>query len=211
MILSTRYVPHMAVMILVAMVPIVVHSYLDLRSDECADPVRLAASSSWRHQKERDAFMRRRLRAHQWKEGKLPTQPGEPAIRYTIVRSYDAKRLYYRIERRLLGAEPDVQEIVEVEAGSEQLPIRTLRFHPKPGSAGATVPAYLLVYDGRPVGNPYVNQLLAAPLRMLTGRLPMTAFFAASDVHMREMDAVQKRQIEWLVESWHRYREICFP
>ncbi len=211
MILSTRYVPHMAVMILVAMVPIVVHSYLDLRSDECADPVRLAASSSWRHQKERDAFMRERLGAHQWKEGRLPAEPGEPSIHYTIARSYDAKRLYYRIERRLLVAEPDLQKIIKVQANSEQLPIRTLRFHPKPGSAGAAVAAYLLVYDGRPVGNPYVNQLLAAPLRMLTGRLPMTAFFASSNVRVSEMDAVQERQIEWLVESWQRYREICFP
>ena len=97
--LSHRYVPHLVAILAIALVPIAAHSYLDVRSDECADPLRLAPSSERRLGEEsRNLFMQKRFQAVQWKEGRVP---GQPPLAYTIIRSYDAKRVYYLPELNL--------------------------------------------------------------------------------------------------------------
>lgn len=212
MLLSRRHIPHMVAITLLSLVPIGIHKQLDMRRDECADPFRLVpATMGTPERAQREHFMQKRLSAHQWKEGRLPHSDGLPQIHYAIVRSYEAKLLYYRLERRMLGRPADRVETVQVASGAVDLPVRVAHFFPKPGSSAAQVASYLLVYDGQPVGDPYLSQLLGAPARLLTGSLPMTAFFASAVVSVGERKAVQQRQLEWLEESWREYRAICFP
>ena len=210
MLLSRRFVPQLAVLAGLALIPVLLHSYLGHRRDECADPFRLVPSTNI-DKPERDAYMKARLSAFQWREGKVTGANGEPPLSYTIVRSYDAKNLYYLLERRLLNKEPDEEKRVSVSLDGVMLPIRTLRFDPEPGSRTGSLAAYLLVYDGEPVDDPYLNQLLAAPANILLGALPMTAFFVAAALEVDQSETVRTRQIEWLEQSWRSYRSICFP
>ena len=212
MVLSRRYAPHMTALLLVAAIPVMVHSYADVRRDECADPFRLAASTRRSDgAQQRDTFMKKRFGAFQWKEGQLRAKAGLPPVSWAVIRTYDAKTIYYRIATRLLGGQPDAEALEWVDAAGERLPIRRLRYDPDPGSRAAVVAAYLLVYDGRPVANPYLNQLLSAPRRIFSGSLPMTVFFASSRATLERTESVEQRQGEWLLDSWQRYRSICFP
>ncbi len=211
MLLSRRFIPQLAALAVLALLPVLLHSYLGHRRDECADPFRLVPSSNVGAKAERDAYMKAHLSAFQWREGKVKGGDGAPTLDYSIVRSYEAKKLYYLIERRLLKVEPDEEKRVSASVDGVTLPIRTLRFDPKPGSRTGRLAAYLLVYDGEPVDDPYRIQLLSAPSNLVLGALPMTAFFVIATLEVDEAERVRARQIEWLEQSWRNYRSICFP
>ncbi len=208
--LSRRYVLPLAAIAVLALIPVVVHSYIGVRRDECADPFRLVPATRGSGDDRRAWIMRRRLNAHQWKEGRVRRTDGLPTSFYSIVRSYEAKRLYYLIERRLLDREPDRESIVRIESGGVELPIRTLFFRPHPGRSASMVAAYLLIYDGAPVDNPYWHQLLTAPVQLLFGTKPMTAFFISAVVTKDQADAIEAEHLAWLEQEWWDYRSICF-
>ncbi len=159
----------------------------------------------------REAFMVSRFGAHQWQEGKLRPTLDVPPQSWTIIRSHDAKNLYYRVAHRLLDESPQSIELEWIQAGNEELPIRRARFRRTPSSPLAIIAAYLLVYDGEPVANPYLNQLVAAPLRVFTGSRPMTVFLIAANVQEKQTQRTDQVQAEWLVDAWKRYRRICRP
>lgn len=210
--LSQRYVPHLCALLAAALIPVAVHSYAGLRADECADPFRLVPETHrGAAEQKRDSFMRKRFSAHQWKDGRLSPRGRLAPLKWTVIRSYDAKNLYYLMTRRLLDVSPDREELVWIEAGGLSLPVRRSTIDPPPGSRASIAASHLLVYDGRPVENPYLNQLRAAPSRILRGALPMTVFFASSITPEDQLEATFERQARFLVESFERYRSICFP
>lgn len=208
--LSRRYVLPLAVLSALALVPVVVHSYLGVQRDECADPFRLVPSTGRPEDSRRDRIMKRRLNAFQWKEGRLSGRDGLPESFYSVVRSYEAKKLYYLLEQRLLDRVPDSESIVRVQSGGVELPIRKLYFAPHPGHSASLVAAYLLVHDGAPVDNPYWSQLLAAPVQLFTGAKPMTAFFITTVITRGQEEAVHAAHVAWLEREWWDYRSICF-
>ena len=210
MLLSRRFIPQLAALTVLALVPVGLHNYLGYQRDECADPFRLVPSTNVDKVK-RDAYMKNQLSAFQWREGKVMGADQEPPLEYTILRSYEAKKLYYRLDRRLLQLEPSQEMRVTTSVDGVTLPIRTVRVDPEPGGRTGMLAAYLLVYDGEPVDEPYLNQALAAPASILFGALPMTAFFVATKLEVDQAESVRARQIEWLEDSWRSYRSICFP
>ena len=213
--LSLRYVPEMIALLALALIPVALHSYAEVHSDECAEPrVLISDSSMLRASDRRDVV--RRLAASQYREGRVHGENGEPPLSFVILRSYDAKRLYYRFAHRLSKETPASIELDWLD-GDPPLPIRRVVFATQAASAIGAVgadgaeAAYLLVYDGEPVANAYWNQLLAAPKRLLTGNRPMTAFYVRAQVPLGEDEAIRQRLDAWLRESWERYRTICFP
>ena len=210
--LSTRYTPHLAIVMLLAAVPVVLHSYARVENDECAAPARLVRRSIVRPPStERIAFVEATFGTSQFREGRLPAEDGLPAMSWVVVRTHDAKNLYYRVAHRVLGREPDRVRVESVQVGNVALPIRQVEYTPELGSPLDTRASYLLVYDGKPVANPYLNQLLAAPLRVFTGSRPMTVFFISGRTTRDQVAALQEQQTRWLTDSWHEYRAICFP
>ena len=208
--LSQRYVPHMIALLLLAVVAVTLHSYALVRGDECAEPLVFVSGASVFASSNRTRFMQKRFAAAQFHEGRLPGEDGESTLSFAVIRSYDAKRLYYRLANRMLDAAPDRVEFEWLE-GDPRLPIRRASYKPDPANRMVTESAYLLVYDGEPVEDPYRSQLLAAPRRLLTGNRPMTAFFVVASLPKVEAEAVRRRQADWLRGSWQRYRAICFP
>ena len=85
-----------------ALVPIVAHSYLRVRRDDCANPGALVPPMARMIRGARRRAARRTFGdIYQWREGKLAAANGSPELSYVVIRSYDPKTLYYRGTRRI--------------------------------------------------------------------------------------------------------------
>jgi hypothetical protein len=69
--------------------------------------------------------------------------------------------------------------------------------------------AYLLVYDSRPVSNPYLAQLLSAPLQLVRGRSPMWLFFISGQVEPDLKESAERAARAWLAAAWEHYGSVC--
>jgi exosortase len=208
---SDRFAIPILVLSAVALVPVVMHSVLHLQRDECANPQALVPEMpAGSFSPERDAEIRNNIHVHQWREGRLPASGAAPEIRFAVVRSYDPKQLYYRGTRRIWkdveigGDSPDW-----LETDDGKLPIVRSRVRGAEHSETSGIIEALLVYDGKPVRNGLLAQLLAAPRQVLTGSRPMTIFAVRADVPDAQRAAAEKRASQWLLDSWRTYRVLC--
>ena len=212
MLVSTRYAPQLAIVMLLAALPVVLHTYAEVESDECAAPERLVRRSIVRPPSERRiAFIQGKFDTSAFREGRTKAEDGLSRMPWIVLRTHRARNLYYRIANRLLRKEPDSVRVESVEVGALTLPIRRVEYKPEPGSPLGVQAAYLLVYDGEPVDNPYLSQFFAAPQRLFTGSQPMTVFFISGATARGRAEDVKERQTRWILEAWREYRTLCFP
>jgi hypothetical protein len=206
--LSLRYLCPLSACLLLALIPVVAHSYLQVEIDDCkAARAFLSGSAPASHSGGgRDAWMRERFQSSQWGEGSF----FRDGLRFdfSMIRSYDTKRLYHRPENSLVEHTLVVKSrgIEWLRADSGALPIHRAYYG---DMDPAILVAYLLVYRSSPVANPYWPQLRAAPAELFSGRRPMTLFFVqarGSPGSLREMEEVER---EWLLSSWEKYRSAC--
>jgi hypothetical protein len=206
--LSLRYVRPLSACLLLALIPVVVHSYIKVEIDDCRAPwafLQQSAQASPDFGGSRDAWMRQFYQSSQWREGTF----FKDGLRFdfSIVRSYDAKLLYHRPETSLVEhAIVDRRGMEWVPVDSGALPIHRAYYT---DTAPAIVVAYLLVYRSSPVASPYWPQLRAAPVELFSGRRPMTLFLIqarGSPAGVQEMEKVER---EWLLSSWEKYRSAC--
>lgn len=210
---STRFALALAGLAALALVPVVLHSYLGAQRDDCRAPLALApAAHASALERGRDAWMREHFAASAWREGRIAGRSGAPALAYAVVRSYDAKRVYYRPENTLLrGHSVRARELEWVDAHDVRLPIHRPRYSSTPGASLRAVAGYLLVYEGRPVADPYRAQLLAAPHQLLGASTPMTLFFVHGSAAAEQVEETEVRLRAALREQWERYRSSCLP
>jgi exosortase len=210
---SDRYAVALFVLFAVALLPVVVHSYLQVRSDDCANPQALVpAMAPGSVTPEREADIHRLIDVHQWRDGRVPAYAGSPELQFTVIRSYNPKQLYYRGTRHLwTDIEPGGDTLDWLEGDGVKLPIVRSRTAGDDRARGAApVVAALLVYEGEPVESGWRAQLRAAPRQMLTGSRPMTLFAVRANPSSPEQRAAaEKRANQWLVDSWRTYRAIC--
>ncbi|MGA2369360.1 MAG: hypothetical protein ACLP3R_19525 [Candidatus Korobacteraceae bacterium] len=206
--LSLRYLYPLSACLLLALIPVVMHSYLQVEIDDCkVAGVLVPESAQVSHSDpKRDVWIRERFQSFQWGEGRF----FRDGLRFdfTIIRSYDAKRLYHRPENSLVEHAFVVKsrDIEWVPADSGALPIHRAYYE---DMDPAILAAYVLVYRSSPIASPYWPQLRAAPVELLSGRRPMTLFFIqarGSAGRLREMEDVQR---EWLLSSWENYCSAC--
>lgn len=200
---SRRYVAALTGLAALALIPVAIHSYAGVRREDCAHPERLFAGGLPATARRAQAI-EQRLDAERWIEGRAAASDGGSTLAYVIARSYDPKRLYYRPERVLLRHEPAGAELEWAEHDGERVPIHRLRYD-VPGLTAA----YLLVYGGRPVDDPYGEQLRSAPAQLLTGPWPMTLFFVSERGAPSRLEAARRRTRDWLLEGWRRYQSAC--
>jgi hypothetical protein len=205
--LSLRYVLPLSACLLLALIPVVVHSYIQVQIDDCKAPSAFVAESAQAEHSggSRDAWMRERFQSFQWDEGSF----FRDGLRFdfSIVRSYDAKRLYHRPETSLVQhAIVNSRGIEWVRADSGALPIHRAYYG---DTDPATMVAYLLVYRSSPVASPYWPHLRAASVQLFTGRRPMTLFLIQARGSPRSLREMEKVGREWLLTSWEKYRSAC--
>jgi hypothetical protein len=206
---SGRFSLALAVLCALALLPVAVHANARLRGDDCANPAALVPSDG-PADPERAAFMEQQFAAVQWREGVLAPTADSPELRFTVIRSYEPRLLYYRGTRRLwLEVAPGGDTIEWLESDDGRLPIVRSQIQGERAELSRTVIASLLVYGGEPVESGWRAQLREAPRQVFTGSRPMTMFTVRADVLPGNREAAERRAREYLLDSWRTYRAVC--
>jgi hypothetical protein len=96
---AERFVPALAALLALALVPVIVHSYARRRVDDCASGAAIAPAVAG--DGERAAWMAGQFDTDRWREGRLAAADGAPEMSFAVIRSWNPKNLYYRGTRRL--------------------------------------------------------------------------------------------------------------
>jgi len=99
--------------------------------------------------------------------------PGAGSIGLFVARGFDMKKLYHHPELGVMrGHQFEPQRTQVLDGDADQV------VHVLQGAAGQESAAYVLLYDGRWVSNPYALQLSSAVTTLWTGPRPLTLIFA---------------------------------
>lgn len=177
--MSPRYAPLMCVLVAIALVPTLIHSYSPVRAADGLTtgtiPATMAGyrgSPSGRS----DTWGERRFASDDWIERNYTSRGDE--VRLTIVRSDDLKALYHHPELAVAygptyGSTFDEYRVMRLNERRE-IPVHVLY----PAEGGSAMAFYVLHYDGEFVENPIAFHILAAGEMLFSRRKPMTLFFA---------------------------------
>lgn len=215
---SRRYLPHLLVLMLLLATPLILRQRTGFENDPCREPEALlytatrpgpTAPEDPDMTRKRSQWLERAAPEGAWAEGAVAVEGADLSLRTLVVRSYDAKLLYHFPEVRFGSGEQSGRTSVAYvqDDGGPRLPIREVEFD-RAGSFH-TVTAYLLVYGGRAVGNPYLAQLAAAPRQMITGSEPMTLFMVWGLARDEQRAAARAAARDWLLQSWRIYESTC--
>ena len=177
--MSTRYSAPLVALLLVALVPTVVHSYLGLRQDDgrrammATRALRPPGSATKRGVE----WAREILGTDDWVEFNYLVQ-GE-AVRLSVARSYDAKALYHHPELGIThGLDLPEHAVVRI-ADPPGLVLHVLR---NPGRSPQMV-VYALHSGTTFIDEPLVWQLQTMPEGLVRGHPAVTLFFATGPDH----------------------------
>jgi exosortase len=205
---STRFAAPLTLLCCAGLVPVALNVYSVRQRDDCAHPQVLIAGTGiddpeLRSQRER--AMQQQFDAFAFREGVVR---GSPALAYSIIRTYDAKRVYHKPEYWLSDHSEAISSAVEsIEAGGQRIPIHLVEFSSRRGEV--RLAAYLLVYRGRPVADAIRAQIRAAPELMIRGARPMTLYYAATQTPPENAAQARQALSAWLAGAWTQYDAIC--
>jgi hypothetical protein len=171
--ISARYAPTLLVLLTLALIPTVIHSYAGLTVQDgkstATIPARLAGfagaagsrNAGWgqRHFGSTDWFSRQYV---------SPTA----TVTLTAVRAYDLKTLYHHPELAVAYDTPFSAYRVGPLAGHPDVPVHVL------SDGRGAIGLYVLLYDNAYVSDPLWFQLRTAGALLVGGRRPMTLLFA---------------------------------
>ena len=172
--ISTRFAPAVCVVVALALIPTIIHSYAgmvvkDGRST-ASIPATLAGFTSV--PSARDAgWGRRRFESDDWFERRYLS--GTDEVLLTVLRSYDLKRLYHHPELDVAYGTAFLDEKVVELRDAPGVPVHVLSGAEETGPA-----AYVLHYGDAFVANPLWFQVRVAGELLFSGRRPMTLIFA---------------------------------
>lgn len=187
--ISPRYATAISVLVALALVPTVIHSYANvLVADQLstsAIPSMLTGYTS--APSGRDAgWGARRFEATDWIERRYSSTSDEVLL--TVLRSYDLKALYHHPELDIAYGTTFLRQETRTFARHPDIPIHVLYTDTERGS----IALYALHYDGNFVSDPLLFQLRTATDLLFSGRKPMTLIFA------RDLSAPDDAQVETL-------------
>jgi hypothetical protein len=172
---SARYATPTLVVLLLALVPTIVNSYVGRKVVETpaltdALPATLDGRPSTPTRR-KASTIQREFASEDWVE-RTYTMGLESPVTVLAVRSYDMKRLYHHPELAVTEREYENARLTQVQG-----PTGAVDIHLLPGMQGGMA-AYALVYRGRTIASPYLFQIRVAPELLITGQRPLTLVFA---------------------------------
>ena len=172
---SSRYATPTLVVLLLALVPTIVNSYVGRKVVEGpalseALPMTLDGRPSTPTRRKASSI-RREFASEDWVERSYAAGLELP-VTVLAVRSYDMKRLYHHPELAITEREYESARLLQAEGAGSPVNVHVL-----PGMQGGMA-AYALMYRGRTIANPYLFQIRVAPELLLTGQRPLTLVFA---------------------------------
>lgn len=176
--ISARYVPAVCLLLALALVPTVIHSYAGMVVDDgrttSTIPAVLAgfgSTPSDRH----PTWGERRFESQDWVERRYTS--GADDVRLTVVRSYDLKALYHHPELAVSYGTTFTRNSVRMLGPDAGIPVHVLETDMETGP----VVLYVLHYGDQFVSDPIRFQLQTAAELLFSGRRQMTLFFARGD------------------------------
>lgn len=169
--MSSRYARVTLVLLLVALVPTVVNSYLGSTTDEgpvLAETIpETLEGFRGTPTNRRDASIRRSFDASDWVERRYVR--GDEEVTLLVARSFDMKKLYHHPELAVVdGVEYKAARVETYPSSGGPIDVHLLE-----GERGGLL-AYALLYRGQTVARPLLFQVLVAPDLLLRGRRPLT-------------------------------------
>lgn len=176
--ISTRYALPVAVILMLALIPTLIHGYLGMKTDDGLsatniNPVLDNFTSTPTNRQPgwgEDAFG-----CDDWIERTYTDEQGK-SIRLFVGRSYDHKRLYHHPELALSYAK-DLMSTGQIRLpGQPDIPVNLLHNDMRPNMA-----AFVLLYDGKFIDNPISHQVRDSLKQLISAGKPMTLFYIADD------------------------------
>lgn len=213
---SPRYVPYLALLLTFTMAVVLLQRRHDLDVDDCANPAALFPAGDPVADTDGKAERRHKTYTHavgekgRWGEGSIPTAAGF-RLEYLIMHSFKPRLVYHRPGRNLVSHVRSRSDAVErVADDGRDVAIHRVNIESSDRRDGRkVVAAYLLVYHGESVVNPYLAQFGAVPAEIVSGRRPMTLYLVhtrVAEARRAEAEEVTRR---WLLERWRTHRTAC--
>lgn len=179
--MSARYAGPVSVLLLLALIPTVLHTYIGLRQDDgrrvASLPLPLESLTEQPGAQVRSAsWSERKFSTRDWQERTFVTPQG--TVRLSLARTYDAKRVYHHPELSVSYGIDLPLKSVEHLAAMPDVPVHVLRA--SPGGPDKVV-LYALHYGEGFVNDPLWFQFRLASRLLVGGRQPMTLFFVTAD------------------------------
>jgi hypothetical protein len=173
--ISSRYALPVILMISLALVPTVIHSYMQARVDDGKITANISTTlngmSSQPFTRHNAEWVKGMFDSEDWIERIYRTDSGNKT-RLFVARSYDHKRLYHHPELGLShGSDLSSEGVVELP-GETKMPVHLLRNSNRQGLV-----AYVLLYDGRFIRDPLKHQIGDSLKLLVSPRRPMTMFY----------------------------------
>jgi hypothetical protein len=171
--ISTRFAPIVIVLLGLALVPTVLHSYLGVKTQDGLTTKQIEttlAGIPFAPTQRRATWGKSVFDSDDWIERRSQAANGENLLLF-VARSYDHKRLYHHPELAVLYGR-DL-----VNAGTTRLTSRPDRpLHVLRARIGTGVAAYALLHDGQFVENPILFQLQTSWRSLFSAARLMTLF-----------------------------------
>ena len=178
--ISSRYVIPVSLLLILALLPTIIHSYLGSEYDDGKSvqsiPTVLAGFSSEPYFRHKDPWVKSLYGSEDWIERIYKNDKGEE-IRLFAARSYDYKKLYHHPELGLSHGSNLEEEGVLMLPGDPDIPMFVLR-----NSSGRGIVAYVLLHEGKFVKDPVSHQINGAFTQLFSPMNAMTLFYVSDTI-----------------------------
>lgn len=176
--ISARYALPVSLVLMLALIPTVIHSYLGLETDDglSAKKIKFELGNFNSEPTNRQpGWGEETFGSVDWIERAYTDEQGK-TLRLFVGRSYDHKRLYHHPELALSYAK-DLRSEGQIHlSGQPEIPVNLLHNDMRPNMA-----AFVLLYDGKFIDNPISHQIRDSLKQLISARKPMTLFYIADD------------------------------
>jgi hypothetical protein len=187
--ISTRYALPVALVLILALIPTVIHSYLDLKTDDGLSVTNIKSVLDNFNSTPTDrkpGWGEQTFGCEEWIERTYTDEQGKP-LRLFVGRSYDHKRLYHHPELALSYAKGLTSTgLVNLTGQPDDIPVNLLYNDTRPNMA-----AFVLLYDGKFIDNPISYQIQDSLKQLISARKPMTLFYIADENAPKNTEFVQ--------------------
>ncbi|MFC1630592.1 hypothetical protein ACFL2N_01490 [Pseudomonadota bacterium] len=175
--ISSRYVIPVSLLLILALLPTIIHSYLGSEYDDGRSvqtiPRALAGFSSEPYLRHKDQWVKSLYGSEDWIERIYKNDNGEK-IRLFAARSYDYKKLYHHPELGLSHGSNLNEEGIVMLQGDPEIPVFVLR-----NNNGHGIVAYALLHEGKFVEEPVSHQINGAFVQIFSPMKAMTLFYVS--------------------------------
>jgi hypothetical protein len=207
--LSSRFAWAILVVVLMAGVPVAIHTLrLDDR-DDCAHPELLNPmifSNVSDFEEPKGPAKPLTLSSVQ---GQVTTADSVPPLRFSIIRTFGPAGIIAKPSESIVHAmEIGRKELTWFVRGDSRIPIHWVS---ESRRAGIRFASYFFIYDAEPTAAPRTSVLTSAFPRLFTGARPLTLFAIGGEVRIKREKAAREAAEAWLLSAWDQYRSACLP